>query len=184
MPTASLFSQIRSLIATSESPELGPGPRAGVQPLTELRQQIRATLKGEVLDQRRRELVEATVLLWHDHHDQAHEIVQRIEDADGSYLHGILHRREPDYGNARYWFRRVGQHPCFAKLPTAATKLLTDSEKRELKEALLPQGRWDAMAFIELCERAAAEAGPDPEKRLLREIQRAEFEIFLEYCCS
>ena len=64
----------------------------------------------------RQELLRCVVLLWHDHHEAVHEICQQIETPDGSWLHGLLHRREPDYGNARYWFRRVGVHPGFSTL--------------------------------------------------------------------
>ena len=42
--------------------------------------------------------------------DEAHEIAQRHEgDATADWLHAVLHKREGDAGNARYWYRRCGK---------------------------------------------------------------------------
>src|SRR5207245_11135 len=43
--------------------------------------------------------------------DESHTISQGIHTVEGSYWHAIMHRREPDYSNAKHWFRKVGQHP-------------------------------------------------------------------------
>lgn len=68
--------------------------------------------------------------------DQSHSISQRLEDNDGSYWHGIMHRREGDYFNAKYWMRRTGDHPVTQEL--------------KLK---LPEYR-DALAFVDYVEKA------------------------------
>ena len=50
--------------------------------------------------------------LWHDGRgdwDAAHRVAQDIDDADGSWIHAYLHRKEGDVGNAGYWYRRAGQ---------------------------------------------------------------------------
>lgn len=52
--------------------------------------------------------------------DASHEYSQAIEDRDGSFWHAIMHRREGDFGNAKYWFRRVGDHPVLRQLRDSA----------------------------------------------------------------
>src|SRR5688572_30185921 len=95
---------LRDFLSTPDPPELGPGPRAGIEPLAPLNRRLDQTLSSLGLSGDQGDLIRATVLLWHDHFDAAHGIAQNIETKDGSYLHAILHRREPDYSNARYWF--------------------------------------------------------------------------------
>jgi hypothetical protein len=103
--------------------------------------------------------------LW----DDAHETAQNIEDRDGSYWHAIVHRQEPDAGNASYWFRQVGAHPIFGELAKRAA---------EIEPALA--GSWDPFGFIDYCERAARQPGSEMERRALA-IQHVEWELLFEH---
>ncbi|MBV9674571.1 MAG: hypothetical protein JO076_17340 [Verrucomicrobia bacterium] len=40
--------------------------------------------------------------------EKAHAIVQSMTTPQAAYVHGIIHRVEGDFGNARYWFHRAG----------------------------------------------------------------------------
>jgi hypothetical protein len=44
--------------------------------------------------------------------NQAHEIAQSIESADGAWVHAYLHRKEGDASNAGYWYRQARQPHC------------------------------------------------------------------------
>jgi len=160
-------------------PELGPGPRAWVLSLPELDQKLAACLGRSALPSAVHQPIRALVFLWHDHLDSSHRISQDLHGQDGSFLHGIMHRREPDYGNAKYWFQRVGRHDCFPQLASKATALLGSKAQEALRKELAPGGDWDPFAFIDACEKAADRPG-NPQSQLLREIQAAESQILLE----
>jgi len=172
---------IASLLATPEPPRLGADPRAGVQPLESLQAAIDAAFAKQPTPQAEQQAARGLVLLWHDHFDAAHEIVQHLETAEGSYVHAILHRREPDYSNAKYWFRRVRQHPCYVPLAKAAEKILQSSNADGLSSRLLPGGKWDAFAFVDACEEAEAGRGGSKTTSALRQVQAKEMELLLKH---
>src|SRR5207237_2048428 len=97
----------------------------------------------------------AGLWLLHDFLDESHTISQDIDTAEGSYWHGILHRREPDYSNAAYWFRRVRSHPVFEPLRVRAAELGGEAGASG-SSFLTRQRAWDPFAFIDLCESVAA----------------------------
>ncbi len=173
--------EFKRLLAAGGLPDLGPGPRSNILSYEELTGTLDSLLLDTRLASASRDLIRGIILLWHDHMEPAHEIAQGLENADGSFLHGIVHRREPDYGNAEYWFRRVGSHPCFPGIAEKVATLLESKNELGLKAQLIPGDEWDPFAFIELCEKAAARPATDAQTELLREIQGVESESLLEY---
>jgi hypothetical protein len=172
------IARFKQLLVTSGLPSLGSEIRPGVMAEPELSQRLDELFVESNLPATTRQLIRSLLLLWHDHLDASHNISQGIESADGSFLHAIMHRREPDYWNAKYWWRRVGAHPAFPKIANRVGEMLQQRGAGELATKLLPGGRWDACAFVDACEAAA---GSGQHVDLLREIQRIETEVLLEF---
>lgn len=128
--------------------------------------------------------------LWliHDFLDESHELSQSIQgrgaDRNGDYWHGIMHRREPDWSNSKYWFRRVGDHPIFFDLAVIAGQLLRDSSLPDAdrwSRQLNSTSNWDPFAFVDLCETAARDASSELASIACR-IQWAEILLLLAHC--
>jgi hypothetical protein len=146
--------------------------------LAELRKAIAMEFPKAEVPTERQSILEGLILLWHDHLDAAHEIAQADESADGSLLHAIMHRREPDYGNSKYWFRLAGRHASFAALTRDVAEHADPSRVKSAK--LLREDAWDPFAFVDACERARR-SGNQAEIAFLQAVQEMEFKSFFNY---
>jgi hypothetical protein len=175
------MASILNLLDTPEPPNITMKARAGTKSIAELNKKVDAVFASSEAPRFTRELSRAAVLLWHDHFDAAHEIAQDIENANGSFIHGVLHRREPDFMNARYWFRRVGSHhPSFdcivGKIKVA---LLTIPNMEMTAQQLAPNDKWDPLKFIDFLEDNETRHHSQNYDNFIRQVQAAEIHCFL-----
>jgi len=111
--------------------------------------------------------------------DQSHRLSQGIPGPDGSFWHAIMHRREGDYWNAKYWFRKVGDHPVLVPLAEAAHDIASSGDGPAAR-AMAARGQWDPFAFVDLVEIAVVNGKPDDP--LWSAVQQAEWEILFDHC--
>ncbi len=173
------MSFVNDFLAAAPLNPIGPGrpnqqllARLGVQPLE-------TVFAGRtIIDRTMAQATLAGLYLLADDLDASHEISQSIHTPTGSYWHGIMHRREPDYGNAKYWFHRVGQHAVYSQVAEAAGEAARSTDASPQVAADLA-GDWDADGFVDLCAQAAR--SDNALERLCRLIQRRECELLLAY---
>jgi hypothetical protein len=116
-------------------------------------------------------LARAGLLYLIDAIDESHRIVKDVPGDESAYWHGMIHRREGDFDNARYWFRRAGVLPVFGELHAAAAKICP---------SMAAQMNWDPYLFTGLCEQE--KFGDRDHHDELVGLQRPEFDTLFDYC--
>ena len=115
-------------------------------------------------------IVRGGLLYALDDLDGCNQFLQNTANDLVGYWLGMKHRREADFDNARYWFRRTGKLPFFDTLHSRASEISTDAAK---------QFSWDPYLFTGACEQHRF--GDDSEVRDLVRLQRAEFDVVFDY---
>ena len=124
-------------------------------------------------------VVASALLLWNDDLDASHTLSQGLPNAFGNWLHGAMHRREGDFANSKYWFRKVGTHAGFAAMTQRAAAVIAAAGGEPEPAVAVLAERWDPFAFVDLC--SAAEAGRGAASPVLLEaLQAAELELLTE----
>ena len=115
-------------------------------------------------------LIRAGLLYAYDALEESHRIVQEINTVNASYWHGMLHRREGDFENARYWFRRTGKLGVFEEM---------HARSAEVSPLMGRQSTWDPYVLVGQCEQARF--GGDVDTKELVALQRIEFHVMFEH---
>lgn len=133
--------------------------------------------------------MEAALHLWNDSLEGAHRIVQLFEYIPTfDLLHGIVHRREGDYSNSRYWLRNAGHHPAYYGLQARASRLLEgkdwtdeDAEAGSALNAMASQGEWNPYLFLEAVAIWQSRGGREETKEVLERLQLLELRSIVRY---
>jgi len=89
---------------------------------------FRATLAANAAPEGLPSALRALWLVAKGDWDNAHQIAQNDDGADGAWVHAYLHRLEGDLSNAAYWYHRAGR---------TAGQTTLQAEWNEIVEALL-----------------------------------------------
>jgi hypothetical protein len=108
----------------------------------------------------------AGLWLYFDYLDESHTISQDLGTTEGSFWHAIMHRREPDAWNSKYWWRRVGSHPVLSQLTSEAPTL--------------GYHYTNPLDFVDFCERVRDTGTTD--ETLARQVQLLEWQLLFDHC--
>ncbi|MFB5661266.1 hypothetical protein [Alteribacillus sp. HJP-4] len=119
------------------------------------------------------EAVKSGLLLWNDDLYGSHTLSQQLENDLGSCWHGLMHRREGDFSNAKYWYSKAGDLPIFPSLYEKAKAVSTIAASWE---------QWDPHRFIDEVEWVTSNGSENSkEAEELRKIQEIELSLLLDY---
>jgi hypothetical protein len=118
--------------------------------------------------------------LWHDWLDESHVISQNVHTATGSFWHAIMHRREGDFSNSKYWYARCREHPVLRQIAPLANDIIhpLPADKSLLK---IVAGGWDPDRFVDLVEEVHHRPG-DLRHSAAVMLQRLEWRLLFDYC--
>ncbi len=173
-------SSLAALLRDAPLSPIEPGtPDRAREPLLKALAADDAFLPRRVADRDAADACRAGLWLLFNFLAESHAISQELHGADGAYWHALMHRREMDFSNSMYWFRRVGVHPIYASLQAAAREM-ADGAPHPSARFLKTNTAWDAFAFVDLCEES--QAGRSPCEALCRRVQQREWQLLFDHC--
>lgn len=182
---AALTPAVQELLNAEPTMRLGPGSPQIERRDTLLRLSPETLCAGTPL--RRPDLANvciAAIWLRFDFLDDAHKIVQEIENPAGSFGHAMVHRREGDFSNSKYWLRQAGEQSIFPALAQFAVET-APPEFSPLASRLAVGGAWQPEAFVDLCSATVANRSPCSSRAAvawLERLQQREWELFFDDC--
>jgi hypothetical protein len=122
----------------------------------------------------------AGLWLWHDWLAESHAISQALHDSTGSFWHAIMHRREGDFSNSKYWFAKVGRHPILPAIGVQVGAAINPLPADKSLLRLMRDG-WDPSALVDLVE-DVCRLPDDPRLPTVVAIQRIEWQMLFDHC--
>lgn len=118
--------------------------------------------------------------LWHDFLDESHTISQRVENQTGSFWHAIMHRREGDFGNSKYWYAKCRSHAVLDSIAAQANGVIAraDADKALLR---LTMSGWNGPAFVDYVQ-SLHESPSDPRYAIAVALQQLEWRTLFDHC--
>jgi hypothetical protein len=158
--------RVSGLLSVSRLAALGPGtPDRTVLPA--LRELESTTLFAEpVTDPAAATACLAGLWLYFDYLEESHALSQELSSCEGSFWHAIMHRREPDPANSKYWWRQVGGHPVLDQLRQASPAL--------------GYNYTTPFDFVDYCEQHRGHNSDDEEQA--QRVQLLEWQLLFAYC--
>jgi len=122
----------------------------------------------------------AGLWLWHDWLSESHTISQSLNSSTGSFWHAVMHRREGDFSNSKYWYARCQNHPILQQMANNATQILHSlpADKAYLR---LMSGGWNPNAFVDLVE-SVEEDEKNPKHATAISLQQLEWRLLFDHC--
>jgi hypothetical protein len=122
----------------------------------------------------------AGLWLWHDWLDESHSLSQDLPDPTGSFWHAIMHRREGDFSNSKYWYAKTAGHPALTILAGQAPALVNSmpADKQLLK--IVARG-FDPNALVDLVEQVDHKPH-DPSRAAAISLQQLEWRVLFDFC--
>ena len=151
-PLTELLAPLFSVLPLNQAmPELLPATSRSEEIL-----RIASTIAASPLFQNNKPL-EAGLWLYVDDLDRSHTLSQAIETPIGSLWHGIMHRREGDFWNSKYWFRRAGSNHALTSMDPGGFVDQVEQTYKNNPPDLLAHQRKEWENLFEFCAMGVAE---------------------------
>lgn len=156
-----------------ESPVSLVAEKGGPLSLKEIHEFYNREVLPLVKNKKYGQLCLAGLMFAQDYIWEGHEIVQDYPDLEASWWHAFMHRMEGDYGNASYWYRRVGDPVEYSEFYKLLSELSLEGEVCVIQDSSV----WDPFEFNGLIDRYRASS-----ESALMQVHLLEFKYLFGLC--